>query len=181
MTALPAPDLDRPAPTRRPGTGSTRVRTGSRPRSTRTLTVATPLAEPRVARRAPFVLLVLTLVGAGLVALLVLNTAIAADSFTERALNRDIDRLQLQEQELLMAVAAAEAPAALAQAAVDLGMIPAGKPAFLVVHPDGTTEVLGAATPAARPVPPAGPAGTAPPAGTPDPVEPVDPADGGTG
>jgi len=147
-----------------------------RPRSTTTVVPRLSLASPVVdtapqARRAPFVLLVLCLVGAGMVALLILNTAIAADSFTRRSLNADISKLQLQEQELQLAVSAAQAPSALAEAATELGMIPAGAPGFLVVHPDGTTEVVGAATPAALPAPPSAAGGANPPA-APPPVAP---------
>lgn len=152
------------APTNRP-----RSRSGARPSSTRATVLAAPAAAPLTARRAPFVLLVLALVVGGLVCLLILNTAIAADSFTQRALSQDVDRLQLQEQELQLAVAAAQAPAALARAAVRQGMIPAGAPGFLIVHPDGTTEVVGAATAATRPAPPSGQ----------EPAEPA-PADGNT-
>lgn len=149
-------------------TRPSRVTTG-RPRSTVTsaprLSLTRPLLETEpAARRAPFVVLVLCLIGAGLIALLILNTAIAADSFTRRSLNADIEKLQLQEQELQLAVSAAQAPSALAEAATDLGMIPAGTPGFLVVHPDGSTEVVGAATPAAVPAPPSAAGGANQPA-----------------
>lgn len=109
---------------------------------------------PAEARRAPFVALILLIVGLGLVSLLVLNTAIAADSFTERSLNQQIEQLTIQEQELQQAVNLAQAPAALAKAAAEQGMIPAGTPGFLVVDPDGSTHVVGQATKAARPTPP---------------------------
>lgn len=96
---------------------------------------------------------VLFLVGAGLVALLVLNTAIAADSFAQRSLSQQIERLTLQEQQLQQEVSAAQAPAALARAAAEHGMVPGGTPGFLVVNPDGTTQVVGQPKPAARPAP----------------------------
>jgi len=107
------------------------------------------------ARRAPFVSVVLLIIGCGLVALLVLNTAIAADSFAERSLSQQIEQLQLREQQLRQEVSAAHAPAALAQAAAEQGMIPSGTSAFLVIAPDGTTQVVGKAKPASR-QPPAG-------------------------
>ncbi len=118
------------------------------------------VGAPQPARRAPFTLLVLALVGLGLVGLLVLNTAIAADSFTQRTIGREVATLQLQEQQLRQQVSTAQAPAALAEAAKRLGMVPMGTPGFVIVHPDGSTEVIGAATPALRPAPPgAGPDG----------------------
>jgi len=190
MSAMPAPSMlpgpttSAPRPRRRASTAGSRARVGSGPRSTRTLSpTAAPAAAPLAARRAPFVAVVLLLVGAGLVTLLVLNTAIAADSFTRRELSQDIDTLQLREQQLQLEVAAAQAPTALAEAAADLGMIPAGQPGFLVVHPDGTTEVVGAATPAARaPAPPPPPGQRPPPPAGQQPAAPAAPAaPGGTG
>ena len=195
-STLPAPRTAAPGTRRRTSTVGGRSRVGSGPRSTRTLTLTVaPAATPLAARRAPFVAVVLLLVGLGLVTLLVLNTAIAADSFTRRALSQDIDQLQLREQQLQLEVAAAQAPTALARAAAGQGMIPAGQPGFLVIHPDGTTEIVGGATPAARPAsrsapprqpqPPAPPPGGAqgdPPPGGQQPADPADPAaPGGTG
>jgi len=141
MSALPA--YDRPQRVAGRRTEPTRV------------SLQRPVAAPAPAGRAPFVALILFVIGAGLIALLVLNTAIAADSFTERSLSQQIAQLRLQEQELQQEIGAAQAPAALARAAVEQGMLPAGPPGFLIVHPDGTTQVVGEAKPATRPPPPA--------------------------
>lgn len=139
MNALPA-DVRRPRP-------------AARPTAARVSLVRAP--APDEARRAPFVALIVLLVTAGLIALLVLNTAIAADSFTERSLNQQIEQLSHLEQQLQQEVDVAQAPAALAQAAAEQGMIPAGTPGFLVVHPDGTTQVVAKPKPASRrPAPP---------------------------
>lgn len=145
MTALPVEH--RPRPQRVAGHRLQAVKVSQQ----RTL----PAVAPDT-RRAPFIALVLLLIGAGLIALLVLNTAIAADSFVERSLNSQIEQLALQEQHLRQEVNAAQAPAALARAAAEQGMIPNSTPGFLVVNPDGTTQVIGAAKPAARPAPPVG-------------------------
>lgn len=151
MSALPAVES---VPRRTPSTP--RTRTGRRLEPARvSLQRAAPVTGPRDARRAPFAALVLLIIGGGLVALLVLNTAIAADSFTERSLSQQIEQLTVQEQMLQQEVRAAQAPAALARAATDQGMIPAGTPGFLILEPDGTTQVLGQAKPAARRPPPA--------------------------
>ena len=150
MTALPAIES---WPRRTP----TPTRTRSRRQEPDRVSLRRPTAvtAPDEARRAPFVALILLIVGVGLVALLVLNTAIAADSFAERSLTQQIEQLTIQEQELLQEVNRAQAPAALARAAAEQGMIPAGTPGFLVVNPDGSTRVVGKAAPAARPPPPA--------------------------
>jgi len=105
-----------------------------------------------VAPRAPFVLLVLALLGGGLVLLLLLNAALAADSFRQRELQRQIGALNLQEQELQRTVADLQAPGALAEQARKLGMVPSGEPGFLVLMPDGTFRIVG--TPTAATVPP---------------------------
>lgn len=152
MSALPAIDSwpgRAPSPPRRTSRRREPIRVS--------LLRATPVTEPAEPRRAPFVALVLALVGAGLIALLVLNTAIAADSFTQRSLTDQVEQLTIQEQELQMQVNQAQAPAALARAATDLGMIPASTPGFVVVNPDGTSKVVVPATPATRPPPPPGP------------------------
>ncbi|MGI8694962.1 MAG: hypothetical protein ACR2JK_19010 [Geodermatophilaceae bacterium] len=150
MTALPAIES---WPRRTP----TPTRTRSRRQEPDRVSLRRPTAvtAPDEARRAPFVALILLIVGVGLVALLVLNTAIAADSFAERSLTQQIEQLTIQEQELQQEVNRAQAPAALARAATEQGMIPAGTPGFLVVKPDGSTQVVGQATPAARQPPPA--------------------------
>jgi len=122
-----------------------------------------PGAVP-AAPRAPFVLLVLALLGGGLVLLLLLNAASAADSFRQRELQRQIGALNLREQELQRTVADLQAPGALAERARRLGMVPGGEPGFLVLMPDGTFRVVG--TPAPATAPPT-PTPTAPPASGP--------------
>lgn len=115
-----------------------------------------PGAAP-AAPRAPFVLLVLALLGGGLVLLLLLNAASAADSFRQRELQKQIGALNLQEQELQRTVASMQAPGALADSARKLGMVPSGEPGFLVLMPDGTFRIVGTPTVATappKPVPP---------------------------
>jgi hypothetical protein len=94
-------------------------------------------------RRAPFVLLVLGLIGAGLCALLVLNTVAAADEVRQRSLADTNADTQNQAQQLQLQIADKQAPAALASAARQLGMVPNPNPAFIVVRPDGKVVVMG--------------------------------------
>jgi hypothetical protein len=78
------------------------------------------VALPRI----PFVLLVLTLLGGGLVCLLVVNTTLGATSFRISQLQSDNANLTLQEQTLLGQVADEESPQGIEQRAYQLGMRP---------------------------------------------------------
>lgn len=101
--------------------------------------------------KAPFVVLVVGLLSAGLVALLYLNTAIAENSFRMHDLQQRTAALNLQEQQLQREIDDLEAPGALAAKARKMGMVPAGNPAFIQL-PDGT--ILGVPAPAKSPPPP---------------------------
>jgi hypothetical protein len=100
---------------------------------------------------APFLLLTVGLAVAGLVALLLLNTLVAQDSFRLSELQRDNNALAEREQVLVARVSALDAPGGLARRAEKLGMVPAGTPAFL--SPSGRT--IGKPTKARMPVRPA--------------------------
>ena len=133
--AAPARKPVRKAPSRRPS-----------------LRVVTPV--PSRAPRAPFVLFSMLLVGAGLVSLLLLNTAVAQDAFLLHDLDAQTAALAEREQLLRQEVAALEAPAALADRATRLGLVPAGDPVFLT--PEG--RMLGQPVAATAPPPPPPPA-----------------------
>ncbi|MEU5362832.1 septum formation initiator family protein [Streptomyces sp. NPDC005925] len=124
------------------------------------------------AARTPFVLLVVVLLGGGLIALLVLNSALSAGSFRLDDLERQTTDLTDEEQALQRDVDAYSAPDALQRRARDLGMVPGSDPAFL--GPDG--RVKGVPGPAAVPqtdgserlvLPPDGTSADGPPATTP--------------
>ncbi|MFC7216708.1 septum formation initiator [Streptomyces polyrhachis] len=100
------------------------------------------------AARTPFVVLVVALLGAGLIALLLLNAAVNQGSFELGELRRDTTVLTDEEQRLQREIDAYAAPDALSRRAGELGMVPGGAPAFLSL--DG--RVRGSASPA--PVPP---------------------------
>src|SRR6202007_847501 len=72
--------------------------------------------------RIPFVLLVLTLLGGGLICLLVVNTTLGATSFRISQLQRDNANLSAQEQTLLRQVAKERAPQGIEERAYQLGM-----------------------------------------------------------
>ena len=119
----------------------------------------------RDAPRAPFVAVVVSILVAGLLGLLVLNTALAQDAFAVHTLSQDGRTLADREQSLSREVEALRSPQAIAAKAAELGMVQAGPPAFLRL-PDGA--VLGAAAPAVLPEgEPVPDAGTTPAAGAP--------------
>jgi hypothetical protein len=134
------PEVERAGAARQPATAPVR-----RARTPLRVVPEAPFAPPK----APFVALVLGLLGAGLIALLVLNTAAAEDSYKlQRARQRDA-ALQLRQEQLQQQVDAMDNPAALAKRAQELGMGPAGNPAFIRL-PEGT--ILGQPE-AAQPLP----------------------------
>ncbi|MDX3232085.1 septum formation initiator family protein [Streptomyces sp. ME19-01-6] len=98
----------------------------------------------RVARRTPFVLLVVALLGSGLIALLLLNSSLNQGSFELSRLEKQTSELSDERQALQQEVDRLSAPDALERRARELGMVPGGNPAFL--NPDGS--VSGAPAPA---------------------------------
>ncbi|MEU2242241.1 hypothetical protein ABZ572_22860 [Streptomyces sp. NPDC018338] len=104
---------------------------------------------PSSAARTPFVLLVFVLLGGGLIALLLLNSALNQGSFKLRELKDRTTELTDEEQALQRDVDDYAAPDALERRARELGMVPGGSPAFL--GPDG--KVLGDPSVAVAPKP----------------------------
>ncbi|MET7932197.1 septum formation initiator family protein [Streptomyces sp. NPDC005322] len=90
------------------------------------------------ARRAPFVLLVVVVLGSGLIALLLLNSSLNQGSFELGKLEKQTDELTDERQALQQDVDQLSAPGALERRARELGMVPGGSPAFL--NPDGTVR-----------------------------------------
>jgi hypothetical protein len=95
--------------------------------------------------RTPFVVLVLFLIGAGLVGLLLLNTAIAENAFRLHSLEKEKKVLDLQEQQLERDLRKVDGPGPLAAAANRLGLVPEGQPAYIQL-PEG--RIVGVPTPA---------------------------------
>ncbi len=89
--------------------------------------------RPARHRRAPFVLLVLLLLGVGLVGLLVLNTALQQGSFDLADLEQRTELLRDRRAELVGQVADRSAPGTLARQARELDMIPAENVVFLPI------------------------------------------------
>lgn len=105
--------------------------------------------------RIPFVASIIGLFSIGLAVTLLLTTRSAEDSYQlsdARAFNQSlVEQKAALERDYQSRNSAPE----LANAANALGMVPAKDPARLVVHPDGTVEVVGTPAPASEaPMPP---------------------------
>lgn len=106
-----------------------------------------PIARTSNAPRVPFALLVGGLLVGGLVLLLALNTASAANELRRSALAGKDQEVSVDVAQLRNEVAASSAPGNLAAAAEQLGMVPAAHPAFIVELPNGRTVLRGHARP----------------------------------
>ncbi|GAA0944224.1 MULTISPECIES: septum formation initiator family protein [Streptomyces violaceusniger group] len=99
---------------------------------------ARPAPGATTARRTPFVLLVVVLLGSGLIALLLLNSSLNQGSFELTRLEKQTKELTDERQALQQDVDRLSAPAELERRARELGMVPGGTPAFL--NPDGSVS-----------------------------------------
>ncbi|OLF10808.1 hypothetical protein BU204_31105 [Actinophytocola xanthii] len=117
-------------------------RSGYRPES---------LDGDRAAGRASFVVLIIALLTVGVATTLWLSTQAVADSYRLDEAKRTAGELAEQAAELQREVTRAESASVLAERAKEMGMVPAGDPARLVVRPDGRVVVVGEPTPAAKP------------------------------
>lgn len=97
-----------------------------------------------------FLILVLGLLSSILVSLLLLNTALAENSFQLQDIRQTARDLTVREQTLSSQLASAESPIGLEERAKALGMVAASSPVFLRLS-DG--KVLGESTPAVAPAP----------------------------
>ncbi|MGH3823706.1 MAG: hypothetical protein ACRDRA_12895 [Pseudonocardiaceae bacterium] len=128
------------------------------------------------AGRAPFVMLVMVILGTGLVATLWLSTAATADSYHLQSARKNARNLTERSESLARQVATLETAPELARRARSLGMVPAGDAARLVVRPDGGVVVIGAPRRAVAPVSPPAAVSAQPPALAPIPAPPAQPS-----
>ncbi|MCW2788652.1 MAG: hypothetical protein JWQ91_2432 [Aeromicrobium sp.] len=97
------------------------------------------------ARKAPFVVVVMTILSIGLVGLIIMSTVLQAQSFEAARLDQRAAQLKTQQQALARDVDRMQSPANVAARAVQLGMVPNANPAFLRLSDN---KVLGKAEPA---------------------------------
>jgi hypothetical protein len=86
-----------------------------------------PFRPPRM----PFVIFVVSLLAAGLVGLLLLNTELQSGTFQVTALNNQADQLRDQQEQLEKQVRTLESPQNLADRALRMRMVPNPNPVFL--------------------------------------------------
>ena len=111
-------------------------------------------AEAGDTGRTSFVMLVMALLGAALVATLWLSTAATADSYHLQGALKVVRNLTERSESLGRQVATLETAPELARRARELGMVPAGDAARLVVRPDGGVVLIGQPRRATAPTPP---------------------------
>jgi len=99
------------------------------------------------AKRAPFVVVVLTVLAVGLVGLILISTMLQSLAFQQSAANAEVASLEHRRDELARTVDRLSSPGSIADQAARLGMVRNQNPAFLRLS-DG--EVLGKAVPAIR-------------------------------
>ena len=118
-------------------------------------------------------LLVMVLLGTALVSTLWLSTAATADSYHLQSARTMARNLTERAEALRREVATLETAPQLARRARELGMVPAGDPARLVVRSDGTVVLIGQPRRATAPAPPPTPAALPTPPGPPAPPGPA--------
>lgn len=107
---------------------------------------ATATQQPKVATRIPFVATILALLGVGMAVTLLLTTRAAEDSYQLSAARAYNETLMQERAVLQRDVEAGNSAPVLAEKAAELGMIPTGGVARLVVGEDGSVQVVGTPT-----------------------------------
>ena len=95
------------------------------------LRLAPEIKNGEVANDRTFVVFLATIFTAGLLSLLVINTALARDAFELSELKQQAQLLTDQREAILQEVAAKSSPDKLAQSASELGMVASSNPRFL--------------------------------------------------
>lgn len=143
--AAPAPAV----PTQ-PGRTPGQARPGARP-SARRPPLRVVAAPATSGSRLGFAVLCAGLLGAGLIVLLLMNTALSQNTFAVQKLQAQTQALTDQRQALAQSVALASSPQQLSAKAWSLGLVPSAESAFVDL-PSG--KILGVASPAPRATPP---------------------------
>ena len=168
------------APTRRRDTGAPRGRSPAVARAYARRAQRTGVRhggpDSADAGRTSFVLLVMVLLGVALVSTLWLSTAATADSYHLQNARKVARNLAERSESLSREVATLETAPELARRARELGMVPAGNLARLIVRPDGTVVLIGQPRRATAPDPPPVVAPVPPAAAPVAPPPPVRPA-----
>jgi cell division protein FtsB len=112
-----------PARTAPGRTATSKTATGTQPAAPRRAPAARPAGQTRTGgSRMPFMLLVLSLLGGGLVCLLIVNTTLSTAQFNITKLQQRNAQLSQQQQTLQQQIATDEAPGTIEKRAFQLGM-----------------------------------------------------------
>jgi hypothetical protein len=93
------------------------------------------MATPEYSRSlVPFVAMCVAIIAGSLLAVLLLNTTMTQRAYEARDLRTELAALEVQRSELQATLDVDASPQALAQAARDLGMVPAPSVGFLTIE-----------------------------------------------
>ena len=120
-----------------PHKAGTRLRGAPRPPAKRGLRVVAPVANR--ARSVPFVVVLLAIIGSGLVGLILISTAMQAQTFELAELTAEARQLETAQEALQREVSELESPENLGPLAVAHGMVPNQTPVYLQLS-DGTVK-----------------------------------------
>lgn len=129
-------------------TAAARVRAAAQPAPVHTRPALRLIpGRAAIAGRVPFAILVGTILGSGLIALLLLHTMAAQDAFRLHDLQRQAAALHDTQQQLAVSTQQLESPATLAARARQLGMVPTGSISFVRLRSGRLVGVAKAAAP----------------------------------
>ncbi|RAS61650.1 hypothetical protein C8D87_10993 [Lentzea atacamensis] len=114
--------------------------------------------------KAPFVVLVMLVLGAGVAGIMYFSTQAAADTYRLQEAKAEAEKLTLRMEQLRREVALLESPTDLARRAAEMGLVEPSNPARLRQNPDGSIEEFGKPSAPTRSTP-APPPSAEPPAG----------------
>jgi len=115
----------------------TRLRGAARPLPKRGLRLVAPVTDR--ARRMPFVVVLFVVIGSGLVGLILISTAMQAQTFELAKLTAETRELETTQEALQREVSELESPEHLGPLAVAHGMVPNQTPVYLQLS-DGTVK-----------------------------------------
>lgn len=123
----------------------------------------TPAPQQKQVSKAPFVVLVMLVLGAGVAGIMYFSTQAAADTYRLQEARAEAEKLTLQMEQLRREVALLESPTDLARRATEMGLVEPSNPARLRQNPDGTVEEFGKPSAPTKSTPPPPPSQTSTP------------------
>lgn len=119
--------------------------------------------QQKQASKAPFVVLVMLVLGAGVAGIMYFSTQAAADTYRLQEAKAEAEKLTLRMEQLRREVALLESPTDLARRATEMGLVEPQNPARLRQNPDGSIEEFGKPSAPTKSTPPPPPPSSEPP------------------